>query len=156
MNLNQKPFCTVRLCIKHGQSLLSLSVSGCHLSVNSLSLPSLSILLKGDYFDWPMNQTSYAVSQEINYFIVALIQATNLITKKELLTMDPDTEDKQLIYEITAGPKHGYVESKLRPGVAVTTFTQGKGVGIRTACHCPLPYCHPCPFPLSKWVTQRD
>ncbi|XP_025062352.1 extracellular matrix protein FRAS1 isoform X12 [Alligator sinensis] len=51
-------------------------------------------------------------------------KATNLITKKELLTMDPDTEDKQLIYEITAGPKHGYVESKLRPGIAVTTFTQ--------------------------------
>ncbi|XP_053260348.1 extracellular matrix organizing protein FRAS1 [Podarcis raffonei] len=48
----------------------------------------------------------------------------NLITKKELLTMDPDTEDKQLIYEITAGPEHGYVEKKLQPGVSVTTFTQ--------------------------------
>uniref|UniRef100_A0A8C8RJR6 VWFC domain-containing protein n=1 Tax=Pelusios castaneus TaxID=367368 RepID=A0A8C8RJR6_9SAUR len=52
-------------------------------------------------------------------------KATNLITKKELLTMDPDTEDKQLIYEITTGPKHGYVESKLKPGTAVTVFTQG-------------------------------
>ncbi|XP_074849859.1 extracellular matrix organizing protein FRAS1 isoform X2 [Carettochelys insculpta] len=50
--------------------------------------------------------------------------ATNLITKKELLTMDPDTEDKQLIYEITGEPKHGHVESKLKPGTAVTMFTQ--------------------------------
>ncbi|XP_044284420.1 extracellular matrix organizing protein FRAS1 [Varanus komodoensis] len=48
----------------------------------------------------------------------------NLITKKELLTVDPDTEDKQLIYEITVGPKHGYMERKLQPGTAVTTFTQ--------------------------------
>ncbi|XP_076999177.1 extracellular matrix organizing protein FRAS1 isoform X1 [Tamandua tetradactyla] len=51
-------------------------------------------------------------------------KATNLITKKELMTMDPDTEDSQLIYEITAGPKHGYVENKLRPGKAAATFTQ--------------------------------
>uniref|UniRef100_K7G756 Fraser extracellular matrix complex subunit 1 n=1 Tax=Pelodiscus sinensis TaxID=13735 RepID=K7G756_PELSI len=50
--------------------------------------------------------------------------ATNLITKKELLTMDPDTEDKQLIYEITTRPKHGHVENKLKPGTAVTMFTQ--------------------------------
>ncbi|XP_061439271.1 extracellular matrix organizing protein FRAS1 isoform X3 [Rhineura floridana] len=48
----------------------------------------------------------------------------NLITKKELLTMDPDTEDKQLIYEITTGPEHGYMEKKLQPGVSITTFTQ--------------------------------
>ncbi|XP_016153247.1 PREDICTED: extracellular matrix protein FRAS1 [Ficedula albicollis] len=51
-------------------------------------------------------------------------QATNLITKKELLTTDPDTDAKQLIYEITAGPRNGHVESKLKPGTAVTTFTQ--------------------------------
>uniref|UniRef100_A0ACB8E9A0 Extracellular matrix protein fras1 n=1 Tax=Sphaerodactylus townsendi TaxID=933632 RepID=A0ACB8E9A0_9SAUR len=43
----------------------------------------------------------------------------NLITKKELLTVDPDTEDKQLIYEITTGPRHGYVEKKLQPGTPV-------------------------------------
>ncbi|KAJ6657516.1 hypothetical protein lerEdw1_002451 [Lerista edwardsae] len=48
----------------------------------------------------------------------------NLITKKELLTMDPDTEDNHLVYEITAGPRHGSVEKKLQPGVAVATFTQ--------------------------------
>ncbi|KAL7982153.1 hypothetical protein Chor_001210, partial [Crotalus horridus] len=48
----------------------------------------------------------------------------NLITKKELLTMDPDTEDDHLIYEITTGPKYGYVEKKLQPGRMVTTFTQ--------------------------------
>lgn len=44
--------------------------------------------------------------------------------------MDPDTEDNQLIYEITAGPKHGSVEKKLQPGVAVTTFTQGRGARL--------------------------
>nr|XP_023408991.1 extracellular matrix protein FRAS1 [Loxodonta africana] len=51
-------------------------------------------------------------------------KATNLITKKELLTMDPDTEDSQLVYEMTMGPKHGYVENKLQPGTAVALFTQ--------------------------------
>ncbi|KAM9446229.1 extracellular matrix organizing protein FRAS1 [Clarias gariepinus] len=51
-------------------------------------------------------------------------RATNLISKKELLTIDPDTDDGQLTYEITAGPKHGYVESKLKPGIPVTSFTQ--------------------------------
>lgn len=52
-------------------------------------------------------------------------QATNLITKKELLTMDPDTDDGQLVYEITAEPKHGFLESKLKPGSPAHTFTQG-------------------------------
>ncbi|KAK2507746.1 hypothetical protein MC885_004163 [Smutsia gigantea] len=56
-------------------------------------------------------------------------KATNLITKKELLTTDPDTADLQLIYEITAGPKHGYVESKLQPGRPAVTFTQGGALG---------------------------
>nr|XP_010967704.1 extracellular matrix organizing protein FRAS1 [Camelus bactrianus] len=51
-------------------------------------------------------------------------RATNLITKKELLTMDPDTENPQLVYEITAGPKHGHVENKLQPGRVAVTFTQ--------------------------------
>ncbi|POI34347.1 hypothetical protein CIB84_001901, partial [Bambusicola thoracicus] len=51
-------------------------------------------------------------------------KATNLITKKELLTTDPDTDDKQLIYEITNGPRNGYVENKLKPGTTVTTFSQ--------------------------------
>ncbi|XP_030272850.1 extracellular matrix organizing protein FRAS1 isoform X1 [Sparus aurata] len=51
-------------------------------------------------------------------------KATNLITKKELLTMDPDTEDGQLVYEITTEPKHGFLESKLKPGNPITTFTQ--------------------------------
>ncbi|OWK55263.1 Extracellular matrix protein FRAS1 [Lonchura striata] len=51
-------------------------------------------------------------------------KATNLITKKELLTTDPDTDDKQLIYEITTGPRNGHVENKLKPGTTVTTFTQ--------------------------------
>lgn len=39
--------------------------------------------------------------------------------------MDPDTEDLQLVYEITRGPKHGSVENKLQPGRAAVTFTQG-------------------------------
>ncbi|XP_071779938.2 extracellular matrix organizing protein FRAS1 [Centroberyx gerrardi] len=51
-------------------------------------------------------------------------KATNLITKKELLTVDPDTDDGQLVYEVTAEPKHGFLESKLKPGNPVTTFTQ--------------------------------
>ncbi|KAM4616687.1 extracellular matrix organizing protein FRAS1 [Polymixia lowei] len=51
-------------------------------------------------------------------------KATNLITKKELLTMDPDTDDGQLVYEVTTGPKHGFLESKIKPGNPVTTFTQ--------------------------------
>lgn len=60
---------------------------------------------------------------------MVLLQATNLITKKELLTMDPDTDDNQLVYEITAEPKHGFLESKQKPGSAVTTFTQGTEPG---------------------------
>uniref|UniRef100_F1M3H3 Fraser extracellular matrix complex subunit 1 n=1 Tax=Rattus norvegicus TaxID=10116 RepID=F1M3H3_RAT len=51
-------------------------------------------------------------------------KATNLITKKELLTVDPDTEDSQLTYEVTTGPMHGYVENKLQPGRVAATFTQ--------------------------------
>ncbi|KAG2466459.1 FRAS1 protein, partial [Polypterus senegalus] len=51
-------------------------------------------------------------------------KATNLISKKELLTVDPDTEDKQLIYEVTTPPKYGYLESKMKPGIPITTFTQ--------------------------------
>uniref|UniRef100_A0A3Q3BPI3 Fraser extracellular matrix complex subunit 1 n=1 Tax=Haplochromis burtoni TaxID=8153 RepID=A0A3Q3BPI3_HAPBU len=51
-------------------------------------------------------------------------KATNLITKRELLTMDPDTDDGQLVYEITTEPKHGFLESKLKPGNPITTFTQ--------------------------------
>uniref|UniRef100_A0A8C7J2L3 Fraser extracellular matrix complex subunit 1 n=1 Tax=Oncorhynchus kisutch TaxID=8019 RepID=A0A8C7J2L3_ONCKI len=51
-------------------------------------------------------------------------KATNLISKKELLTMDPDTDDGQLVYEVTAEPKHGFLESKLKPGAPITSFTQ--------------------------------
>ncbi|AWP07675.1 putative extracellular matrix protein FRAS1 [Scophthalmus maximus] len=51
-------------------------------------------------------------------------KATNLITKKELLTTDPDTDDGQLVYEVTTEPRHGFLESKMTPGNAVATFTQ--------------------------------
>lgn len=42
--------------------------------------------------------------------------------------MDPDTNDEQLVYEITTEPKHGFIESKLKPGTPITTFTQGTEV----------------------------
>lgn len=42
--------------------------------------------------------------------------------------MDPDTDDGQLVYEITTEPKHGFLESKLKPGNPITTFTQGTEV----------------------------
>ncbi|XP_031426498.1 extracellular matrix protein FRAS1 [Clupea harengus] len=51
-------------------------------------------------------------------------KATNLISKKELLTVDPDTDDGQLVYEVTTSPKHGFLESKLKPANPITTFTQ--------------------------------
>ncbi|XP_038647741.1 extracellular matrix protein FRAS1 [Scyliorhinus canicula] len=61
-------------------------------------------------------------------------KAINLITKRELLTMDPDTEDKQLIYEITTEPKHGHLETKLRPGVPLKTFTQ-EDINLGLVCY---------------------
>ncbi|KAF7205299.1 extracellular matrix organizing protein FRAS1 isoform X2 [Nothobranchius furzeri] len=51
-------------------------------------------------------------------------KAVNLITKKELLTVDPDTDDTQLVYEVTAQPKHGVLENKVKPRSSVTSFTQ--------------------------------
>ncbi|XP_075060088.1 extracellular matrix organizing protein FRAS1 [Mixophyes fleayi] len=51
-------------------------------------------------------------------------KSLNYISKKELMTIDPDTEEKQLIYDILSGPKHGYLENKLKPGIILSTFTQ--------------------------------
>ncbi|CAN0438603.1 unnamed protein product [Lampetra planeri] len=51
-------------------------------------------------------------------------KAANHITKKELLTLDPDTDDTQLVYEVTSNPKHGHLENKLKLGVPVKAFTQ--------------------------------
>ncbi|KAM9823010.1 extracellular matrix organizing protein FRAS1 [Syngnathus typhle] len=51
-------------------------------------------------------------------------KATNVISKKELLTVDPDTEDEQLVYEVTVEPKHGLLESIAAPGARVSSFTQ--------------------------------
>lgn len=42
--------------------------------------------------------------------------------------MDPDTDDAQLVYDVTAEPKHGFLESKLKPGNPISTFTQGTEV----------------------------
>lgn len=83
-----------------------------------------SLLLPTSMFrKFPMCPTSLAMSSKCRCVLVH--QATNLITKKELLTMDPDTEDGQLLYQITTEPKHGFLESKLNPGSPITTFTQG-------------------------------
>ncbi|XP_077417485.1 extracellular matrix organizing protein FRAS1 isoform X1 [Vanacampus margaritifer] len=51
-------------------------------------------------------------------------KATNLITKKELLTVDPDTDDEQLVYEVSSEPKRGFLENKAAPGARVSSFTQ--------------------------------
>ncbi|XP_059502133.1 extracellular matrix protein FRAS1 isoform X2 [Stegostoma tigrinum] len=61
-------------------------------------------------------------------------KAINLITKRELLTIDPDTEDKQLIYEITTEPKHGHLENKLRPGIPLKSFTQ-EDINLGLICY---------------------
>lgn len=53
--------------------------------------------------------------------------------------MDPDTEDPQLVYEITMGPKHGYVENKLQPGRAAAMFTQGGTGGLRNGRNIQTP-----------------
>ncbi|XP_036384589.1 extracellular matrix protein FRAS1-like [Megalops cyprinoides] len=51
-------------------------------------------------------------------------KVATVISKKELLAMDPDTDDAQLVYEVTTGPKHGFLESSLRPGTPISNFTQ--------------------------------
>ncbi|CAJ0943984.1 unnamed protein product, partial [Ranitomeya imitator] len=61
-------------------------------------------------------------------------KASNYITKKELMTMDPDTDDKLLTYEILSGPTHGYLENKLKPGVLLTSFTQ-EDVNLGLICY---------------------
>lgn len=67
-------------------------------------------------------------SDRIWLFHIFGLQATSLISKKELLTIDPDTDDGQLTYEVTTEPKYGYLESKLTPGKPITSFTQGIGL----------------------------
>lgn len=71
----------------------------------------------------------------VGLFPCYVLQATNLITKKELLTMDPDTDDGQLVYEITTEPKQGFLESKLKPGNPISTFTQGTEVLTFSGSH---------------------
>lgn len=92
-----------------------------------------------------MSETSFILVHSFIFMILTVLplwwffrQATNLITKKELLTMDPDTDDSQLVYEITAEPKHGFLESKQKPGSGVTTFTQGTEPGLLLAPQPPL------------------
>lgn len=97
----------------------------------SLDFPSRRTVLTEGWLGFLCEQSIRLALLELQFYSLglALIQATNLITKKELLTTDPDTDDKQLIYEITTGPRNGHVENKLKPGTAVTTFTQGMELG---------------------------
>lgn len=67
----------------------------------------------------------YCYLLQLQSKIISGLQATSLISKKELLTVDPDTDDGQLTYEIITEPKYGYLESKLKSGKPITSFTQG-------------------------------
>lgn len=100
-------------------------------TITSLDLPSWRTVLTEGWSGFLYEQSIRFALLELQFYSLglALIQATNLITKKELLTTDPDTDDKQLIYEITTGPRNGHVENKLKAGTAVTTFTQGMELG---------------------------
>ncbi|KAJ8286924.1 hypothetical protein GJAV_G00044950 [Gymnothorax javanicus] len=51
-------------------------------------------------------------------------KAVNLISAKELLTEDMNTEAGLLVYEAVAGPRLGCLEASLEPGTPITTFTQ--------------------------------
>lgn len=97
----------------------------------SLDFPSWRVVLTEGWLGFFYQQSIRLALLELQFYSLglALIQATNLITKKELLTTDPDTDDKQLIYEITTSPRNGHVENKLKPGTPVTTFTQGMELG---------------------------
>ncbi|KPP66085.1 hypothetical protein Z043_115451, partial [Scleropages formosus] len=49
-------------------------------------------------------------------------KVTSVISKKELLSVDP--EDREIVYEVTAEPVHGSLESRLSAGIRIRTFTQ--------------------------------
>ncbi|XP_029617840.1 extracellular matrix protein FRAS1 [Salmo trutta] len=82
----------------------------------------LLLLLSSLHHSIPYNTIPYNIIPHRQEYMDN--KATNLISKKELLSMDPDTDDGQLVYEVTAEPKHGFLESKLKPGAPITSFTQ--------------------------------
>lgn len=114
--------------VKHTVGSLSLRLLR---AFTSLGFPSWRAVLTEGWLGFFYQQSIRLALLELQFYSLglALIQATNLITKKELLTTDPDTDDKQLIYEITTSPRNGHVENKLKPGTPVTTFTQGMELG---------------------------
>lgn len=124
MRQNLNPSCIVKHIVGYVYSTLLCTLA-------SLDFPSWRTVLTEGWLGFFYQQSIRLALLELQFYSLglALIQATNLITKKELLTTDPDTEDKQLIYEITTGPRNGHVENKLKPGTAVTTFTQGMELG---------------------------
>lgn len=124
MRQNLNPSCVV----KHTVGSLSLRLL---CAFTSLGFPSWRVVLTEGWLGFFYQQSIRLALLELQFYSLglALIQATNLITKKELLTTDPDTDDKQLIYEITTSPRNGHVENKLKPGTPVTTFTQGMELG---------------------------
>uniref|UniRef100_A0A673X419 Fraser extracellular matrix complex subunit 1 n=1 Tax=Salmo trutta TaxID=8032 RepID=A0A673X419_SALTR len=89
-----------------------------------------------EHRDRPYNQVSFFSQADVNQgrilyrppqapsHLQELYQYSFTGDKKELLSMDPDTDDGQLVYEVTAEPKHGFLESKLKPGAPITSFTQ--------------------------------
>jgi len=50
----------------------------------------------------------------------------NVLTKRVLLTEDPDTPPDLIFYTITSEPRHGHLESSLDSGTAIKMFTQGE------------------------------
>lgn len=52
-------------------------------------------------------------------------KAVKVITKRDLLTQDPDTGADMIIYTVTSEPRHGYLENILEMGRKITSFTQG-------------------------------
>uniref|UniRef100_A0A673XCZ9 Fraser extracellular matrix complex subunit 1 n=1 Tax=Salmo trutta TaxID=8032 RepID=A0A673XCZ9_SALTR len=53
-----------------------------------------------------------------------LLSSSSPLPPLLLLSTSPHTDDGQLVYEVTAEPKHGFLESKLKPGAPITSFTQ--------------------------------
>ncbi|CAK8671603.1 unnamed protein product [Clavelina lepadiformis] len=51
-------------------------------------------------------------------------KALSVITKRLLLTEDPDTEPEHIIYTVTSDPRHGHLESTLNSGDPIRRFSQ--------------------------------
>nr|XP_039273813.1 extracellular matrix protein FRAS1-like [Styela clava] len=51
-------------------------------------------------------------------------KAMGVISKRQLLTEDPDTSADMITYTITSDPRHGHIESNLQPGHPLKAFSQ--------------------------------